>query len=687
MKPALFSVLTCVGLLTLQPLVFAQSPSTNGAPVSLTPPADNATIAPVLPVPGTESELRVAPTPDTLVSGMALPAGDNRLKVQVQFQGKPLVLTFNQDDLLRRVTNRRTRFEYVREPLYSVFAGLAKLMNRGFEFPYVAPTRGGDTSGQDLSMATLTARYENMTPSEVFFRVAKDYGFVVRDDDGVLRLLNPASVKKQDLVMRVYTMKYVNLYNYFDSIKAMLSPVGQIYVDDAVVQGGKGNTITPGKLFGQASAGDPSLYSSGATSSSSASGAGSPSINSDAEERDAVRPNNAFSYTVYDLPEVQEQIAAYIADVDKPHRQIQVQMRLYEYDLTRPGASNEVGLDLSSILGGYSLTAGNVKGLPGATATTAGTLGPILFPSPTTMILEAQQLQAAVHFMQTDTRSKLKESPSIIAQHGVTTFMRSVTRVPYLNSTSTNGNSGSSTSTQTINYVDIGTTLNVTPFIEDDSDPDPSQWTLYLDLKPEVTASAGTVTIAGNPTPEFTARAPTTQVRIRNGDTVLLAGFTSDDLSVTSAGVPWLKDIPILGYFFGTKSTDSEKTELVMLVTADIIDLDNKTLPAAGDRDLRQWVVEGERKGPEAVQVKSGTPVDVAMGAGPAPASTPVAASPDAANIEAERLQLEQERRKRMQELGDEFQKKQAAIDAQANGITSKPTSLDDPVVNAVPSN
>jgi hypothetical protein len=64
-----------------------------------------------------------------------------------------------------------------------------------------------------------------------------------------------------------------------------------------------------------------------------------------------------------------------------------------------------------------------------------------------------------------------------------------------------------------------------------------------------------------------------------------------------------------------------------------------------------------------------------------------VAASPDAANIEAERLQLEQERRKRMQELGDEFQKKQAAIDAQANGITSKPTSLDDPVVNAVPSN
>jgi hypothetical protein len=281
------------------------------------------------------------------------------LKVQVQFQGKPLVLTFNQDDLLRRVTNRRTRFEYVREPLYSVFAGLAKLMNRGFEFPYMAPTRGGDTSGQDLSMATLTARYENMTPSEVFFRVAKDYGFVVRDDDGVLRLLNPASVKKQDLVMRVYTMKYVNLYNYFDSIKAMLSPVGQIYVDDAVVQGGKGNTITPGKLFGQASAGDPSLYSSGATSSSSASGAGSPSINSDAEERDAVRPNNAFSYTVYDLPEVQEQIAAYIADVDKPHRQIQVQMRLYEYDLTRPGASNEVGLDLSSILGGYSLTAGN----------------------------------------------------------------------------------------------------------------------------------------------------------------------------------------------------------------------------------------------------------------------------------------------------------------------------------------
>jgi type II secretory pathway component GspD/PulD (secretin) len=619
----------------------------------------------IVPVPGTENVPRQAPNPYTLVPGIAKP--EDRLRVQVDVEGRPVVLNFDSEELLRRVANRRTTYEYVREPLYLVFSGLAKLMNRGFEFPYTPPSRpGSQPSGLDISTATVTARYENMTPSEVFFRIAKSYGFVVRDTDGILRLIAPNAVQREDMVPRVYRTRYVNLYNYFTSVRAMLSPVGQIYVNTMAAQGGKVNELDPKKVFGQLSAGDPSQYNAGgAGSGGGGGGSASPSVNSDAQRRDAVLPNNSFSYTVIDLPEVHEQIAAFLGEVDRPKRQIQVQMRLYEWSRDMPGDGNRVGLDWSSLLSGYDVSAGNRAAAPiagqGGVEFPLNGVGNLFFPGPTTMIVQADRLRASIHLLSTNAKAKLKDSPSIIAQHGVTTFMRSVRRVPYLDATATNQGGGSSTSTQQIKFVDIGTTLNVTPFIEDDQDPDPSQWTLYLDLKPEITAQAGTVLIGNNPVPQFTARAPTTQVRIRNGDTVLLGGLTSDRIAATTAGVPWLKDLPLIGALFGTKSEENANSEMVMMVTADILDLGNKTLPSGLSDPTRQWIVNNERKGPDYIQVSDGTPVDLGMGMARAPAVV-VPPTPEASRLQVERRRLEQERQARVRLLNAEFQARERSL-------------------------
>jgi general secretion pathway protein D len=221
-------------------------------------------------------------------------------------------------------------------------------------------------------------------------------------------------------------------------------------------------------------------------------------------------------------------------------------------------------------------------------------------------IFEAGELTAALNFIESSVKGKLVQSPNVIAQHGTTTFMRSVTNVPFASGGSTNGASG--TTESSVQYLQIGTTLNVTAFIENDEGDDTSKWSLYLDLKPEISATDGSVLINGNATPQFIARAPTTQVRIRNGDTVLIGGLTSSSFSETREGIPYLKDIPVLGFLFGTRGKERQERELAMLVTAEIVDIDHKAVPNFSKENAKQFR-DQESKGADFSIVKEGTDI------------------------------------------------------------------------------
>jgi general secretion pathway protein D len=117
--------------------------------------------------------------------------------------------------------------------------------------------------------------------------------------------------------------------------------------------------------------------------------------------------------------------------------------------------------------------------------------------------------------------------------------------------------------TQTVEYRDAGVVLTVTPRIGE-------RGTVALDVKQEVNDVAST-TVGVTTSPTIIKREAETSVVLVNNQTLVLGGMIQQKRTTDSTGLPFLKNIPILGYLFGTKSVQLNKTELIILITPRVI--------------------------------------------------------------------------------------------------------------------
>jgi general secretion pathway protein D len=113
-----------------------------------------------------------------------------------------------------------------------------------------------------------------------------------------------------------------------------------------------------------------------------------------------------------------------------------------------------------------------------------------------------------------------------------------------------------------------------------------------LEVSQEVSAAESTLTGVNN-SPTFGKRKIETRLSLKNGATVLLGGLISSTGSDGSAGVPLLKDIPLLGNLFSNNSFSKTKTELIVLITPYIIadDQDAVDLTTEFRKQLEKIVV------------------------------------------------------------------------------------------------
>jgi len=114
---------------------------------------------------------------------------------------------------------------------------------------------------------------------------------------------------------------------------------------------------------------------------------------------------------------------------------------------------------------------------------------------------------------------------------------------------------------------DIGILLQVTPNVGADKN------TITLTLRPEVSSAApdafeysGEVKL-----PKFTTRNLTTNVVIKNGDTIVLGGLVKETRTKTVTKTPLLGDIPVIGGLFKKNSDSVDRTNLLIFVTASIV--------------------------------------------------------------------------------------------------------------------
>ena len=132
--------------------------------------------------------------------------------------------------------------------------------------------------------------------------------------------------------------------------------------------------------------------------------------------------------------------------------------------------------------------------------------------------------------------------------------------------------------TVSIQWREFGVRLEAVPFVLGGG-------ALRLDLQPEVSERdfANAVTIGGTTVPGLTVRRVNTQVEMKFGQTLMLAGLISKRQTATTHKVPVLGELPYIGAAFSRKRNEDSETEVVITVTPELVaPLDDMQVPTGG---------------------------------------------------------------------------------------------------------
>src|SRR5262249_28730603 len=161
--------------------------------------------------------------------------------------------------------------------------------------------------------------------------------------------------------------------------------------------------------------------------------------------------------------------------------------------------------------------------------------------------------------LKTDANTRTLANPQLRTSEGIPALAKFGERVPVPVVTFTPIATGG-TPQQPItsfNYENIGVNIDITPRTHHDDD-------VSLQLKISVTNISGTG--FGN-LPTFGNREINTTIRLRDGETNMLAGLIRDDERVALDGVPGLSDVPLVGHLFGHNSKTVNQTDIILTLT------------------------------------------------------------------------------------------------------------------------
>lgn len=170
-------------------------------------------------------------------------------------------------------------------------------------------------------------------------------------------------------------------------------------------------------------------------------------------------------------------------------------------------------------------------------------------------------LNAALTAAASQRKLKVLSDPKIATMNNKPATINVTTSIPY----TTANVSATGAQTVTVSYAVTGIQLAVTPTINADG-------TITLDVKPNVTQRSATEASTVGGAPPTDTRSVTTVVIVRDGETIVIGGLISDRLENTTAKIPLLGDIPILGWLFKKKTINRTRNELLIFVTPRILD-------------------------------------------------------------------------------------------------------------------
>lgn len=256
---------------------------------------------------------------------------------------------------------------------------------------------------------------------------------------------------------------------------------------------------------------------------------------------------------VKDIATAIEDMKSLLKSLDTPEKQVMIEARIVE-------ASTSFVRDLGVQWGIHYIDgSGSVAGISRldtgfggqvATAPTSGTSGPgaavgMSFGKLTSNIQLDLRLSAAV----TANQIKIMSTPRVVTLNNKPAKISQGASIPY-QTTSAEG-----TKTE---FVEAALTLEVTPHITADG-------SIGMKIKAS-NNSPGT----GSP-PPINKKEATTELLVKNGETTVIGGIYVDSDTESDTGVPFLQDIPLLGWLFKSNTKNKSKNELLIFITPKIV--------------------------------------------------------------------------------------------------------------------
>ncbi len=223
-----------------------------------------------------------------------------------------------------------------------------------------------------------------------------------------------------------------------------------------------------------------------------------------------------------------------------------------------------------------------------------------------TLLRSNGQINASVNALTTNSRVSVLSTPRLVTTSGQAASIQVGAQVPIVTTQQTAPTGqvgGTSNILQDVQYRTTGVLLNIKPTIN-------SSRRIELTISQEV-SSAAINDVSDIDSPIIQQRSIQTTLSVSDGETALLGGLTTNNTNQGENGVPFLKDLPLVGNLFKNQSVSSNRQELIVLLTPYIIDgpEQSRAVLDAFKQRLGEWAQEPaiglQEPSPAAVTIKS----------------------------------------------------------------------------------
>ena len=257
-----------------------------------------------------------------------------------------------------------------------------------------------------------------------------------------------------------------------------------------------------------------------------------------------------------------EQIQRLLEKLDVSPRQVLIDAKIYEIDLT-----GDFNAGVESFL--------QKRGTSNSTVPSQQLLGTSnagLVLTAGTLVGQSRSLLAYLQANETRTKTKVLSAPSVIATDSIPASITVGDSVPTVSGIATSGvqQAGTTLFTSSVQNTSTGIGLNILARVS-------ASGVVTMVINQDVTApipnplSASNAAGSNIDSPSFSQRNVSTQVTVEDGDTVAIGGIITDNYTESVTGIPYLDRIPYLGFLFGMKSTTKNRTELIVFLTPHVI--------------------------------------------------------------------------------------------------------------------